>query len=48
MRSPREHVIVKRKRSEAHWPVGREAGEGDKGGTFRSRRKNKRVMWKPK
>lgn len=31
MRSPREHVTVKRRRSEAYWPVGREAGEELKG-----------------
>lgn len=48
MRSPREHVTVKRRRSEAYWPVGREAGEGHERAVVRSGKENRRVIWKPK
>lgn len=47
MRSPREHVTVKRRRSEAYWPVGREAGEGVERVVVRSGKESRRVIWKP-
>lgn len=48
MRAPGEQVIVK-KAFEPYWHIGRDAGEGGKGGRqgmLKSRRENKRVMWR--